>query len=100
MPKLSSSSEEPVEVGDRIAVLLLPTNAFTKNVRSLKGFYKLRTRHLEILGYRVVLVDPQHWNSMYMSEPLAKNDFLENAIFSHRSRVSSSSSSCSDVNRV
>ena len=41
-----------------------------------------------MLGYRVVLIDPQHWNSMYMSEPYAKNDFLENSIFSKQVRSS------------
>lgn len=72
------------EVAEKVAILVLPERSFTKNVRSLRGYSKLRNRHLEMLGYRVVLVDPLEWNSMYMSIPTVKNDYLEQCIYAKK----------------
>lgn len=74
------SPKDTVEVGESVGLIVLPLSAYTAHTRSLKGYYILRKRHLEMLGYRVIQIDPQHWNSMYMTE-LAKAEYLESAIF-------------------
>lgn len=43
----------------------------------LRGPEVLRERHLEMLGYRVVQVNYNEWNSMYMSVPGAKMNYLK-----------------------
>jgi len=65
----------------KVAILVLSPSCYTKHCRSLKGLDKLCRRHLEMLGYHVVFIDPQHWNSMYMAEPSAKCNYLESQIF-------------------
>jgi hypothetical protein len=74
------------EAVTKVAVVLHNPKDFTSNVRRLKGQHRLAERHLEILGYKVINIDPHVWNTMYMSEKLAKYDYLENSIF-NKSRV-------------
>ena len=77
----NSSAVEGSNVGERVAILVLTDQAYSKHVRRLRGFARQKVRHLEMLGYRVILVDPQQWNSMYMSEQAVRNDFLEQCIY-------------------
>ena len=65
----------------KVAIIIHRPKDFTTNVRRLKGSHRLKKRHLEILGYRVINVDPLIWNTMHMSEKLAKNNYLESSIF-------------------
>lgn len=65
----------------KVAILIFPNTAYTKNIRVLKGGYKMKERHLEILGYKVISIDPKKWNSMAMAEIAEKQKFLENEIF-------------------
>ncbi|XP_039295250.1 FAST kinase domain-containing protein 1, mitochondrial isoform X1 [Nilaparvata lugens] len=48
--------------------------------RTLRGAGQMRRRHLEILGFRVALVDQFVWSSMFMTEPSAKVTYLSNLI--------------------
>lgn len=63
----------------RIAILL--------NDKKLSSYYKgkgkreLNIRHLEMLGYKVVVIDKYHWSSMCMSEPLAKENYLNSLLW-------------------
>lgn len=62
----------------RVAILLLKIDSFCQNNRShLRGQEILRQRHLEILGYRVVQISYNEWNSMYMNLPGAKLNYLK-----------------------
>lgn len=46
-----------------------------------KGKLELFLRQLEMLNYRVVLLNRQQWNSMYLSEHSAKVDLLRKLIW-------------------
>lgn len=48
--------------------------------RNLLGMDLLKERHLQMLGYRVVLITQKAWNSMYMNLPGAKDAFLKDMI--------------------
>lgn len=74
-------SEEELPVKRKVAVLLLNKSAFTNTNRVLKGPSRLRRRHLEILGYDVVEIDPVYWNSMFMSENVVRQNFLETKLY-------------------
>lgn len=71
------------EAKRKVAVLILSTKSFTKNIRNLKGPHRLRRRHLEMLGYDVVEVDPVYWNSMFMSEHAMRQTFLESKLYAN-----------------
>lgn len=67
--------------------MLLKLDAFCENSKLdtnanyyLRGVEYLRERHLEILGYKVVHINLNEWNSMYMNLPGAKNDYLRNLL--------------------
>jgi len=77
------------EVGDRVGILILSPSSFTTNVRSLRGYCHLRKRHLEMLGYRIIQIDPQHWNSMFMTQ-LTRAEYLERVIFEKRDSLKGS----------
>lgn len=47
------------------------------NSNQLRGPEILRERHLEMLGYKVVQVNHNEWNSLYMSVPGAKLNYLK-----------------------
>lgn len=65
----------------RLAILLLHGNYYTIYERRLKGYYRLKQRHLEILGYRVINLSDSLWNAMFMTEPKAKQEYLRNLIW-------------------
>ncbi|GAB0092173.1 uncharacterized protein DMENIID0001_071490 [Sergentomyia squamirostris] len=70
------TSEAPVENVSKVGLLLHNQEAFCANSKHLRGFEQLRQRHLEILGYRVLHLAQNDWNSMYLSVPGAKSRFL------------------------
>jgi hypothetical protein len=43
----------------------------------------MKIRQLEILNYKVAVLDGYLWNSMHMAEPTAKENYLCNAIWSN-----------------
>lgn len=47
----------------------------------MKGLSKMKQRHLEILGYRVIWIKKSIWNSMFMTEPDAKLSYLRSLIW-------------------
>lgn len=65
----------------RIAVLVLGEKSFCENYPQITGYQQLKIRHLEILGYQLVLVPFYEWNSMKLAEPSAKQDYLRGKIF-------------------
>ncbi|CAG7642379.1 unnamed protein product, partial [Allacma fusca] len=67
----SKSSQEKVE-GARIAIIVNTSKDFTNYERKLKGRHVLMKRHLEIMGYRVVSIDPKQWNNFHMRNQSAK----------------------------
>lgn len=65
----------------KIAILLLKLDAFCDNdANFLKGSESLKMRHLEILGYKVVHIKIQEWNSMYLNISGAKKNYLINLL--------------------
>ncbi|XP_037517682.1 FAST kinase domain-containing protein 1, mitochondrial-like [Rhipicephalus sanguineus] len=65
----------------RIAVLVLGEKSFCENYPQITGYQQLKIRHLEILGYQLVLVPFYEWNSMKLAESSAKQDYLHGKIF-------------------
>ncbi|XP_014662898.1 PREDICTED: FAST kinase domain-containing protein 1-like [Priapulus caudatus] len=66
----------------RLAICIHPPHSFCINVRVLLGGEVVRTRHLEIMGYKVVHIPHFEWNSMHLSDQAAKMNYLHNKIFS------------------
>lgn len=62
-------------------MLLLNENDLRKTDNEMKGFSKMKQRHLEILGYRVMWIKKSIWNSMFMTEPEAKLSYLKSLIW-------------------
>lgn len=52
-----------------------------KTDNEMRGHSKLKQRHLEILGYRVIWIKKSIWNSMFMAEPEAKLSYLKSLIW-------------------
>lgn len=69
-------------VFSRVAIILRTSKDYTTNVVQLKGYQQMKARHLEIMGYRVVEITHSFWNSMFMTEPKAKINYLRNLIWS------------------
>uniref|UniRef100_A0A1B6DR13 RAP domain-containing protein n=1 Tax=Clastoptera arizonana TaxID=38151 RepID=A0A1B6DR13_9HEMI len=67
---------------NKLAILLLNNDNFTINIHNLKGYYQMKQRHLEIMGYRVISISDSVWNAMYMAEPKAKVNYIKNLIWS------------------
>lgn len=65
----------------RIVVLLLSEKDLRKTDNEMKGYAKLKQRHLEILGYRVIWIKKSIWNSMFMTEPEAKLSYLKSLVW-------------------
>ncbi|KAM7314429.1 FAST kinase domain-containing protein 1, mitochondrial [Ixodes scapularis] len=65
----------------RVAVIVLWETNFCENFPQLTGYQLLKNRHLEILGYKLVLVPFFEWNSMKLSERKTKEEFLHAKIF-------------------
>ncbi|KAL5276542.1 hypothetical protein ACFFRR_002016 [Megaselia abdita] len=62
----------------KVAILLLKLDSFCENdLTFLKGMEHLRTRHLEMMGYKVVHINVNDWNSMYMNVPGVKTNYLK-----------------------
>jgi len=83
--KFRQTQDHELKVRRKVAVLLLSPSCFTRGVRSLKGRFKLRRRHLEMLGYDVIEIDPVYWNSMFMSEQVVRQNFLETKLYANAS---------------
>ncbi|XP_005393316.1 PREDICTED: FAST kinase domain-containing protein 1 isoform X2 [Chinchilla lanigera] len=66
---------------ERIAFEFLNSKAFCRNIPHLKGNPAMKKRHLEILGYRVIQIPHFEWNSMALSIPDARVDYLRQRIF-------------------
>ncbi|KAI4462510.1 fast leu-rich domain-containing [Holotrichia oblita] len=47
----------PNRPAKKIAVLIMRKNFYSKIHKRLKGFYQLKIRHLEILGYKTIIMD-------------------------------------------
>jgi len=62
-------------------LLLLNEKDLRKTDNEMRGLSKLKQRHLEILGYRVVWIKKTIWNSMFMTEPEAKLSYLKSLIW-------------------
>ncbi|KAG8230279.1 hypothetical protein J437_LFUL009452 [Ladona fulva] len=64
---------------------MLDRNSFCHRLGStkphLRGLPLLHKRHLELLGYQVVLVPVFHWDSMQMASKEARYNFLKEKIF-------------------
>lgn len=66
--------------GNKIAILLLRMDVFCENdINRLKGPEVLRTRHLEMLGYRVIHIKTGDYNSLYHNMG-AKINYLKNLL--------------------
>lgn len=64
---------------DRLAIILCKAESYCENppYNQLKGLELLRQRHLEILGHKVVYINYKEWNSMYLSLPGARIQYLK-----------------------
>ena len=66
----------------QLAIIVHHLNSYTSGEeRRLKGFHKLRRRHLEVLGYRVIEIDPFDWRRLCSSRNRAEEDYLQECIF-------------------
>ncbi|XP_037052423.1 FAST kinase domain-containing protein 1, mitochondrial isoform X2 [Bradysia coprophila] len=73
-PKLN----DPVLHVDKVAILLLDTDTLCQNdFQNVRGKQVLKERHLEMMGFKVVQINYIQWNSMYMSLPGAKSDYVK-----------------------
>ncbi|KAJ6633535.1 FAST kinase domain-containing protein 1, mitochondrial [Pseudolycoriella hygida] len=63
---------------NKLAILLLNSESFCQNNHeNLRGKEALKKRHLEIMGFKVAQVSYLQWNSMYMSLPGAKANYVK-----------------------
>lgn len=63
----------------RIAVIPVRKSSFNGHAGGLTlGLAHLKERHLQILGYHVVLISNNDWHKIYMNLPDAKEKFLKN----------------------
>lgn len=66
--------------GNKVAILLLRMDMFCDNdINRLRGPEILRTRHLEMLGYRVIHIKIGDYNSLYHNMG-AKMNYLKNLL--------------------
>lgn len=72
----------------RLIFLLLNEKNLRKTDNEMRGLVKLKQRHLEILGYKVIWIKKSIWNSMFMTEPQAKLSYLENLIWPNPKKIS------------
>uniref|UniRef100_A0A1B6H809 RAP domain-containing protein n=1 Tax=Homalodisca liturata TaxID=320908 RepID=A0A1B6H809_9HEMI len=68
-------------VVNKVAFLLYNADSYTNCEHRLKGYHQMKQRHLEILGYRVIGLSDSLWNSMFMTEPKAKQEYLQKLIW-------------------
>ncbi|XP_061827638.1 FAST kinase domain-containing protein 1, mitochondrial isoform X2 [Nerophis lumbriciformis] len=65
----------------RVCIDFLASGRFCKNSQHMKAEPLIRKRHFEILGYRVVQIPHFEWNSMELSTPDARKEYLKKKIF-------------------
>ena len=65
----------------RIAILLNRRTSSSSYYLG-KGTMDMKIRQLEILDYKVAVIDGHLWNSMHMTEPSAKENYLCDLIWS------------------
>ncbi|CAG7726134.1 unnamed protein product [Allacma fusca] len=75
--EISSKPGEEKLGGVRIAIIVHTPTDFSSNQRTLMGRHVLMKRHLEIMEYRVINIDPKKWNSI-ISKPLLQPNSLNN----------------------
>ncbi|CAD6997622.1 unnamed protein product [Ceratitis capitata] len=62
----------------KVAILLLRLDSFCKNdLTALRGPEHLRTKHLEMMGYKVIHINEHDWNTKYMNSPKTKTNYLK-----------------------
>ncbi|GJQ65226.1 hypothetical protein Trydic_g7358 [Trypoxylus dichotomus] len=62
----------------RVAILIMKPNFYCRFHKQLKGFYQLKIRHLEILGYKVAVIDSSFWRKLDSFEE--KLNYLINTV--------------------
>ncbi|KAF5301434.1 hypothetical protein FQA39_LY02163 [Lamprigera yunnana] len=67
------------KVGSKVAILVLNESCYTEIEVQLKGQQQLKKRHLELLGYKVVIVNPHKWKLIFYGED--KLTYLRDLIF-------------------
>lgn len=72
----------------RLIFLLLNERNLRKTDNEMRGLIRLKQRHLEILGYKVIWIKKSIWNSMFMSEPHAKLSYLKSLIWPNLQKIS------------
>lgn len=72
----------------RIAILPLSNHSFRLNdTKKIRGFDRLRERHLSILGYDVVQICYREWNSIHMNLPGAREEFLRKFLYKYNTLI-------------
>ncbi|XP_063703033.1 uncharacterized protein LOC134832796 [Culicoides brevitarsis] len=61
----------------KLAIVPLLPKAFCENSTDLKGSEALKKYHLEVLGYKVVVLMHRDWYSMYLNLPGARQEYLK-----------------------
>ncbi|XP_053961002.1 uncharacterized protein LOC128865080 [Anastrepha ludens] len=62
----------------KVAILLMRLDSFCKNdLTALRGSEHLRTKHLEMMGYKVIHINEHDWNTRYMNSPHTKSNYLK-----------------------
>ncbi|KAK2153011.1 hypothetical protein LSH36_311g03012 [Paralvinella palmiformis] len=65
----------------RVAILLLDPSLYCLHSRRLAGAIQIQLRHLEILGYKTVVIPHFEWNSMGLADFDAQCDYIHDKIF-------------------
>ncbi|XP_049318397.1 uncharacterized protein LOC105222376 isoform X2 [Bactrocera dorsalis] len=62
----------------KFAILLLRLDSFCENdLTALRGPEHLKTKHLEMMGYKVIHINEHDWNTRYMNSPEIKTKYLK-----------------------
>ncbi|XP_017468896.1 PREDICTED: uncharacterized protein LOC108360933 isoform X3 [Rhagoletis zephyria] len=62
----------------RVAILLLRLDSYCENdLTAMRGAEHLRTKHLEMMGYKVLHINEHDWNTRYMNSPQIKTNYLK-----------------------
>lgn len=62
----------------RLAILILTRNAFTESFVQLKGAHQLKKRHLEMLGFTVLIIKSFEWKTLVHTKQ--KMDFVSSLL--------------------
>lgn len=60
----------------RYAILVMAPQAYAFNKEVLKGFLALTVRNIEKEGFKVICINPFHWQGMHMANKTGKAQFL------------------------